>query len=378
MPDVHAVLSASSSHRWLVCTPSARLEQPEPDSTSEFAREGTEAHALAEKKLKSWIKTQKRSKFKAPDGEMDEYTSGYRDYVIEIYNEAKKQTPDAELLIEQKLDFSRWVPDGFGTGDAVIIADDVLHVIDLKYGKGVRVEAEGNTQARLYAAGAMDSFGILYDFDKVKVHIYQPRIDNISTAEYSLEELEKWMDEYVRPRADAAYKGEGKQVPGDHCRFCKIRGKCRARAEKNVAVFKKYDENEDYIFDKAMLEELLPMLDEIDNWVGCVKEYALQQALQGEKFKGWKVVEGRSNRKITNEEGLIEALEKDGYKKEQFFKKPALETITALEKLVGKKHFKELSEGFIEKPPGKPALVEESDKRPEWNSAVEDFKEFED
>ena len=373
MPDVHAVLSASSSHRWLVCTPSARLEQPEPDSTSEFAREGTEAHALAEKKLKSWIKTQKRSKFKAPDGEMDEYTSGYRDYVIEIYNEAKKQTPDAELLIEQKLDFSRWVPDGFGTGDAVIIADDVLHVIDLKYGKGVRVEAEGNTQARLYAAGAMDSFGILYDFDKVKVHIYQPRIDNISTAEYSLEELEKWMDEYVQPRAKAAYLGTGKPVPGDHCRFCKVRGKCKARAQKNMALYQ--SSVSDYLTDKAMMEELLPMLDEIQAWAKDVQEYALQQALQGEKYNGWKVVEGRSNRKITNEEGLIEALKKGGYKKKQIFKQPELETITNLEKLMGKKRFKELSEGFIEKPPGKPALVEESDKRPEWNSAVTDFAE---
>ena len=377
MPDVHAVLSASSSHRWLVCTPSARLEQPEPDSSSEFAREGTEAHALAEKKLKSWIRTQKRSKFKAPNGEMDEYTSGYRDYVIEIFNEAKKQTPDAELLVEQRLDFSRWVPDGFGTGDAVIIADDVLHVIDLKYGKGVRVEAEGNTQARLYAAGAMDSFGILYDFDKVKVHIYQPRIDNISTAEYSLDELEKWMDEFVQPRAEQAYKGAGEAVPGDHCRFCKVRGKCKARAQKNMDMFDAYSTSS-YLADKALVEEILPQLEEIQAWAKDVQEYALQQALQGEKYRGWKVVEGRSNRKITNEDGLIKALEADGYEREQFFKKPALETITALEKLVGKKHFKELSEGFIEKTPGKPALVEESDKRPEWNSAVEDFKEFED
>lgn len=377
MPDKHATLSASASHRWLECTPSALLEKNVPDTTSEFAQEGTEAHKLAEKKLNGWLKSGKKSsRFKALDGEMQECTDAYRDYVIEVFNEEKAKTPDAQLLIEQKLDFSRWVPEGFGTGDAVIIGDDTLHVIDLKYGKGVKVDAVGNTQARLYAAGALDTFGLLYGFDKIRVHIYQPRIDNISTADYTVEELEEWMDKEVKPKAELAIKGEGEQKPGDWCKFCKVRGNCAARMKANTENLKETGfANEPGLLTQEQIEQALPILDEIISWAKDLQQYALDKALEGIKFKGFKVVEGRSNRKVLDEPGLIDALHKMEYGDDVIMTKPKLETIATLEKRIGKKLFTGIAMPYIGKPKGKPTLVPESDKRPEYDSAANDFAE---
>ncbi len=375
MPEKHAFLSASASHRWLKCTPSAMLENNLPDTTSEFAKEGTEAHKLAEKKLNSWLKSGKKSsRFKALDGEMQECTDSYRDYVIEVFNEEKAKTSDAQLLIEQKLDFSRWVPDGFGTGDAVIIGDDTLHVIDLKYGKGVKVDAVGNTQARLYAAGAMDTFGMLYDFEKIKVHIYQPRIDNISTCEYTTEELEKWLYGEVVPKAELAIKGEGEQKPGPWCKFCKVRANCEARMKANLDGLKNTGfANTPGLLTHEQIEQALPILDEIISWAKDLQQFALDRALEGTKFRGFKVVEGRSNRKVLDEPGLIEALHKMEYGDDVIMTQPKLETITTLEKRIGKKLFTGIAMPYIGKPKGKPTLVPESDKRPEYDSAETDF-----
>lgn len=379
MPGQHALLSASSSKMWLECTPSAILNSKEPEVETSYSKEGTEAHALAEKKLNSWIKSNRKSKFKASDGEMNEYTSDYRDYVIEIFNEEKAKTPDAQLLIEQKLDFSRWVPEGFGTGDAVIIGDDTCHVIDLKYGKGVLVKAEGNTQARLYAAGAMETYGLLYGFDKITVHIYQPRMNNISTCTYTVEELEDWLNNWVTPRAKLAIKGEGKQKAGEWCRFCKIKGNCKARMVDTMCnlINSGFNTNAEELTQKQ-IESALPVLGEITKWVKDLEAYALDQALQGTRYKGFKIVEGRSVRKVTDEPGLIEALHKMGYQDEVIMTKPKLETISNIEKAIGKKMFAGISMPYVEKPKGKPTLVPASDKRPEYRDEEKEINDFAD
>lgn len=376
MPSEHAFLSASASHRWLECTPSAMLESKLPDTTSSYALEGTEAHALAEKKLLSWLKHGKKPHFKAPDGEMQECTDSYRDYVIEVFNEEKAKTPDAQLLVEQKLDFSEWVPDGFGTGDAVIIGDQTLHIIDLKYGKGVKVDAVGNTQARLYAAGAYSTYGLLYDFKKIKVHIFQPRIDNISTCEYYVGELIDWLEKSVRPRAQMAIKGEGEMKPGDWCKFCKVRARCRARAdlqEERLNESNAFGDQDPRLLDKKDIEYILCYLDDIQSWLKDIQQFALDEAIKGTKFNGFKLVEGRSVRKVKDEQGLIDALHKMGYQDAVIMTKPKLESISNIERAIGKKMFTGIAMPYIEKPKGKPTLVPDSDKRPEYDSAETDF-----
>lgn len=376
MPSEHAFLSASASHRWLKCPPSAMLESKVPDETSPYAQEGTEAHALAEKKLMSWLKHGKKAHFKTSNGEMQECTDSYRDYVIEVFNEEKAKTPDAQLLVEQKLDFSEWVPNGFGTGDAVIIGDETLHVIDLKYGKGVKVDAMGNTQARLYAAGAYSTYGLLYGFKNIKVHIFQPRIDNISTCEYKVSELIDWLEGTVRPRAQMAINGKGETNPGDWCKFCKVRARCRARADLQEnrldAVFA-FNYEDPRLLDKKGIESILQYSDDIQSWLKDIQQFALDEAIKGAKFKGFKLVEGRSVRKVKDEQGLIDALHKMGYEDEVILTKPKLESISNIEKAIGKKMFAGIAMPYIEKPKGKPTLVPDSDKRPEYNSAETDF-----
>lgn len=370
----HALLSASAAHRWLTCTPSAVLESKEPDSTSEYAAEGTRAHAAGEKLLINWLEGHPRKKVQTDDGEMKECTKAYRDYVIEVFNTEKKKTPDALLLIEQRLDFSRWVPGGFGTGDAVIVGDGRLHIIDLKYGKGVPVSAENNPQLKLYALGAVEAYDMLYDFDEIQVHIFQPRIDNISSETYEVRDLLTWAEEDVRPKAELASKGTGEFMPGKACMFCRIRAKCKARAEYMKGKTELMDKDP-AILDNKEIADLLPYLDEVQKWAKELQDYALDQALQGVHYLGFKVVEGTSRRKIVDEPGLIDTLHQAGYKDADILKKPALEGITKLEKLVGKKEFGKLSAGYIDKPKGKPTLVPESDKRPEYASAEDEFAE---
>lgn len=375
MPSQHAVLSASSSNRWIHCTPSARLEERVPEQASIYAAEGTVAHAKAEQKLRNWKEGHPRRKVKCDDGEMDEATTAYRDYVIEVFNEEKKKCEGAELYIEVQLDLTPWIPDGFGTADAVIVSDNTLHVIDLKYGKGVPVYAPHNTQLMLYGAGALNQFEMYFDFQEIKLHIFQPRLDHVSTYEMYVDDLATWLAMVVKPSADMAWKGEGKQKPGEWCRFCKVKGNCKARALQIKQMNEKYKQLDAMLLTDEEVSQILPMLPDIKAWTKDIEEFALSQALSGTHYDGYKVVEGVSRRKIVDQEMVMSVLDQEGYSKEAYMKAPELKTITALEKLVGKKHFTEITEGCIEKPQGKPVLVPVTDKRPEWQSGLEDFKD---
>jgi hypothetical protein len=380
----HALLSASGAHRWLHCTNSPRLEEEIEDTTSVFAMEGTFMHELSElylhhhlgniKKVafKKELKKMQKSEFYSEEVQVavDEYVAA----VIEKINEAKARCTDPLILIEERLDYSPWVRDGFGTGDVVIIADDVLEVIDLKGGKGVAVSAVGNPQARLYALGAIHSFGVLYDITTVRMTIIQPRLDNISTDEMAAEELIQWAEEVVRPRAEEAYKGEGKFKPGDHCRFCKVKATCRARHDENMKLAC-MDFKEPALLTDEEITEVLMQVDEFKKWASDVESYALEKARDGKIWPGMKLVEGRATRRFSSENEVAEKLLDAGYPEERIYSKSLL-SLTKLEKEIGKKEFSEVIGGLIEKPPGKLKLVPEDDKRPAVKSSAEiDFKE---
>lgn len=382
MPEMHARLSASGAHRWMACTPSVALEERFPDKGSEYAAEGTLAHSMAEliirynngeitKKTFS-TRMNKIRKDELYSKEMEDYIVEYTQTVWEIFNEVKAECPDAQLLPEQRLDFSEYVPDGFGTGDVVIIADDMVQVIDLKYGKGVGVSAVGNPQLRLYGIGAYLEHSMLYDIQRVKETIIQPRLENVSTEELTVEELMEWADTEVRPKAELAIAGEGEFVPGDHCRFCKAKAVCRARTDENLALMK-MDFRDPDILEEWEIGEVLQRAEELNDWAKDVKDYAFDQALNhGVKFEGWKLVEGRSNRKYLDEDKVQEVLIKAGYPKEDITETKIL-GITAMEKEIGKKAFGEILSELVVKPEGKPVLVSETDKRPELNKDL--FKE---
>lgn len=375
MPGVHAKLSASSAARWINCPPSVKLTEGLEETTSKFAEEGTLAHDIAEKKLQKYL-NKGRKKIPCEDKDMDKYTDDYRDYVIEQFNEAKKQDQTAELLIEERLDFSDWVPGGFGTGDAVIIADGTCHIIDLKYGQGVPVSAVDNPQCRLYALGAISIYEMIYDFDKVIVHIFQPRVNSISTEELTVEELLNWGETIVRPAAELADAGQGKFNPGEkQCQWCLAQKTCKARARSNLEKF--VNNNDDVgLIQKKEIETILPYIKEMKAWCNDLESYALDQMLKGVEYQGFKLVEGRANRTIVDEELLISKLHENGYTDDQIKK---LRSLTDLEKLVGKKNFETLSAGNIEKPKGKPAIAPITDKRKPYETvtAQEAFKDIE-
>jgi hypothetical protein len=368
------------------CPPSAKLEQQFPDETSDFAREGTAAHELSEIYLQKHVGaisktvfTRRLNKFKKDNEfysqEMEDYVAVYVDFVIERIHETQSISKDAVILLEQRVDFSLWVPRGFGTGDVVLIADGAMEIIDLKYGKGVPVSAEENSQMRLYALGALNQFGMLFDIETVKMTIVQPRLDSISTDAMEADELLTWADDYVKPRADMAIAGEGEYAAGDHCRFCKARFTCRKRAEANLEMAK-YEFEEPALLSIEEIGQILIQADELQKWAKDVQGYALDQAEKhGTKFPGWKLVEGRSNRKYADEEEVAQTLFENGIEEEKIFERKML-GITAMEKSIGKKVFSELLSDLVVKPTGKPTLVPEGDKRPEINStasAVADF-----
>ena len=380
----HALLGASNSDRWLNCPPSARLEAQVEEKASEYAREGTFAHTLAELKLAHYLGTlttpkynTKLKKLKQNDfysEELESDTQIYVDFAIEKINEARAKTPDAAVLLEAKLDYSPWVPEGFGTGDLVLITDGVLEIVDLKFGKGVQVSAEDNSQMQLYALGAIHQFGFLYDISTVKMTIHQPRLDHISTAEMTVDDLMYWATNTVMGGAELAWKGEGEFNAGEHCRFCRVRATCRARAEENTKLAC-YDFREPPLLSDEEIVEVLDAADEYMRWISDVQAYALDRAVNhGKQWPGYKLVEGRSVRKYVDETKVAEALQAAGYSEEQIYEKVLL-GITKMEKAVGKKQFNELLAGLVEKPPGKPKLAPETDKRPAVSSAEIDFKE---
>lgn len=381
----HAMLSASGSHIWLNCTPAIKLSEGIPDKQTDFTREGTIAHRLAELKLGviyglisgeeliTGMKEVSDSEYYSE--EMESFIQGYVDWIEEIYNGVKGQSEDCELLTEQRLDFSSWVPGGFGTGDVVIIADGTLTVIDLKYGKGVPVDAVRNPQLMLYGLGAYDAFSLSNDIQRIRMIINQPRLDSISEYELPVEELLQWGEETVKPRAEMAMKGEGEAKPGEWCRFCKCRAVCRARADEALEVAK-YEFRDPPLLEDDEISDILGRVSRIQSWISDVKDYAQEEAEHGRQWPGWKLVEGRSNRKYTDPQEVEKRLLAAGFEKVLLFKDPELLGITAMEKVVGgKKKLEKICEGLIVKPPGAPTLVPESDKRPALNTAKTDFEE---
>ena len=366
----HAVLSASSSARWLACPPSAQLCAALPDTVTDYAREGTCAHELAEYKVQRLIgnpAANPTENLDFYDTEMEDCTDSYAQYIAEQLSTLQEPM----VLVEQRLDFSRYVPDGFGTGDCLIVADSVLTVIDFKYGKGVAVSADHNSQMMLYALGALELFDALYDIVEVRMVIFQPRIQNLSECTLPLSELLHWAETELKPKAELAAKGEGAFSAGEHCRFCKRKATCRKRAEYNLQLAKYDFAMPDKLTDTE-IETILATADQLTAWVADVKEYALRQALSGKQWHGYKVVAGKSNRKYTNPAAVAEAVQAYG---KNPYKELELLGVTAMEQLLGRTQFEALLGSLTEKPQGKPTLVSCSDKRSEWSNAQEDFNE---
>lgn len=372
-PKGHAVLSASSSERWLHCPPSARLCESYEDKGSDYAAEGTDAHELCEYKLRKALgmeaqdPTENLTWF---NEEMADCANGYAAYVLEQVEAAKQTCADPVVLIEQRVDFSRWVESGYGTADCIIIADGTLQIIDYKHGLGVLVSAEENPQMQCYALGALELFDDIYDIDSVRMTIYQPRRDNVSTYEISKDELYRWADEVLKPTADLAFAGDGNFLCGEWCGFCKAKHDCRARADANMELAR-YDFKLPPLLTDEEVEEIISRVDDLVAWASDIKDYALQQAISGKEWNGWKLVEGRSNRKYTNETVVAGAVTDAGFDP---YERKVL-GVTAMQKLLGKSRFEELLAAYIEKPQGKPTLVPESDKRPAMNTAKNDFME---
>ena len=297
--DKHAFLSASASSRWLACPPSAKQCAELEDQSSPYAQQGTDAHELCEYLVTKALgrdASDPTPHLSFYDAEMQEAADGYCGFVMEQVAAAKEHCSDPLVCVEQRLDFSRWVKDGFGTGDCVIVADDLLHIIDLKYGVGVLVTASGedgtgNSQLKCYALGALDTFGDLYDIRRIRLSIYQPRRDNVDTFEMSADELLKWADEVLKPTAELAYEGGGEFHAGDHCQFCKLKATCRARAEYSMELAK-YDFADAPTLDSTEIAAILPQIDSLVSWADDIKAYALEQALSGVRYPHFKLVEG--------------------------------------------------------------------------------------
>jgi len=375
-PNAHAVLSASSSHRWLNCSPSARLEREFADRETSAAAEGTAAHALCEHKLRRALKMRSKRPVSEYDcDEMESYTDGYVEFVLEQLAQAKLECRDPLVLIEQRLDFSDYVPDGFGTGDCLIVADKLLHIVDFKYGQGVLVDAENNPQMMLYALGALRLFDSLYDISEVAMSIYQPRRENVSTWKISVDALNEWAENTLKPKAELAYKGEGEYLPGSWCQFCKAAVKCRARAEEKLQLAR-FEFTPPPLLTDEEIEEILDKLDDLTKWAGEVQAYAQDAAINhGKVWRGFKLVATRTNRKYTDEEAVAQAAKDAGY--HDIYRK-SLIPITEMERLMGKKTFAATLGGLVEKPKGRPTLVPITDKRPALTNtgAGDDFTEF--
>ena len=369
----HALLSASSSNRWIHCPPSIRQGEKYENRGSQYAAEGTEAHLLCEYRLKQKLGIEMEDPvpgMKYYSEAMESNAEGYAQYIAEIYEKIKEQCVDPIILIEQQVSYEKWVKDGYGTTDAMIVADGTIYVIDYKNGAGVLVSSECNSQLRCYALGALEMFDGIYDIQAIAMVIYQPNRDNLSASMLVKEDLLEWADTVLAPAAELAYKGEGEYSCGDWCQFCPIKHICKARADYAMELAR-YDFKDPAILDDEDGEEILGRVDELISWASDVKDYALQQALSGKEWTGWKLVEGKSNRKYTDEDAVAHAVEEAGY--DPYEKK--LLGITAMTQKLGKKKFNELLGGLVIKPQGRPTLAPESDRRPPMNTAKTDFEE---
>lgn len=357
----HAVLSPSSSHRWLNCTPSAILEKQFENKSSIVAEEGTAAHALCEHKLKKALhRRSKRPVSSFDSDEMEEHSDAYVEFVLEQLEKAKQRCKDQLVLIEQRVDLSNYIPNAYGTADCLIVSDDNLHIIDMKYGMGVLVEAEDNPQLKCYAIAALSIYESLYDIKEVSLSIFQPRRENVSTWTTSVNELKAWAENELKPKAQLAIKGEGEYCTGEWCQFCRAAVKCRARAEEKLRIAQEEFKLPPLLTDEE-IEEILPILPEITKWANDITAYALDAALNhGKEWHGFKVVEGRSNRKFADEQAVAKVAKEHGYTD---IYRQSLITLTEMQKLMGKKQFEEILGDLIIKSSGKPTLVPISDKR---------------
>lgn len=375
-PEVHSVLGASAADRWMNCTPSAQLTAGMEDETTTFAAEGTAAHALCEWKVRKALKMRagRRPTSDYWTDEMEEFTDDYRDFIMDLVGQAKQHCKDPVTLIEQHLDFSCYVPDGFGTGDFLLVADKELNVVDFKYGRGVAVYADHNPQMMLYALGAINLFDCLYDIEQVTMTIFQPRLSSISTWTITATELYQWAEDVLKPKAELAAKGEGEFVSGSWCRFCKARNTCRARAESFLELARMEFQPPALLSDEEVAE-VMEKADELSKWASDVMAYAQAEAIEnGKHWDGYKLVEGRSVRKFSDEAKVEAAAKEAGYT--DIYNR-SLITLTAFEKLMGKKTFADVLGQYVTKPAGKLTLVPVSDKRPEVsvNTVNDEFQE---
>ncbi len=384
----HAILSASSSKKWLNCPGSVTLEKEFPNEESEFAKEGTMAHALGELKIKLALKEMTRVQYHKQkavlqtDIEMEKYMDEYKDFVLERYHQALAVSKSATIFLEQKVDYSDYAPEGFGTSDVIIVTNGKMEIIDLKYGKGVTVSAQKNTQMMLYALGALKEYDFIYDIKDVIMTIYQPRKDNIESFEMTAEALYQWGAE-IGPLAEKAYQGTKECIAGSHCTegFCRAKAVCRTFAE-SMEEIESYANQAPEKLNNNEIAEVLDKVDQLIKWAKSVKEYALQKALQGETFIGFKVVEGRKRRRWNkSDEEMIKILQDMGLSKEYIYKK-TLRSVADMEKEVFFENgcFIDILGEHIDICAGAPTLVPIEDKRKEWNpvqSAAEDFSEIE-
>ncbi len=411
MPGKHAVLSASSSKQWIHCPPSARLQEPFPNDSSVFAEEGTWAHELCEYKVKKYLhERKKRPQSEFYTEEIEQATDIYAEFVISIIEGMKRNGVEPLCFVEERLDFSNIVPEGFGTGDMIILGKDeqgrgLIHICDYKNGKGVFVDAHENSQMMLYATGALNAYGYIYEIEIVRMSIIQPRLENISTYEMTADDLRTW-GESIKPIAQMAFEGKGEQNPGEWCRFCRAKPVCKACMEEALALAKEEfldldagalaDEAEEtdatapYNADTATpvfkqpglvvfseLVKVLPTLNRISFWIESVFAFVSAEAINhGVPVEGYKVVEGRSKRIFTDTKAVVSAAEAEGYT--DIYKQELL-TLTEFEKMMGKKKFAEVLGEYVVKPPGKLALVPESDPRPavDLSTAADEFEALE-
>jgi len=386
----HAILSPSGASRWMTCTPSARLEGLFPDSASDFAAEGTLAHTIGELQLRAFYRIgdldvlarEMQLLVNNPmyNLDMQAYADEYVSYVVEQFEAAKKVTSDAVISIERKLNLTDYIPESFGTGDTIIISDHTLAIIDLKYGKGVRVSADQNKQMMLYALGALREFDMLYDIEEVLMTVYQPRMDNVSSFMMTVSDLREWAETELKPKAQMAFDGAGEFVAGNHCGFCRAKVTCKALADEAMKMAQ-YEFADAVLLTDDEIADILTRVDLFKSWATSIQEYAFKEALAGKKWSGFKLVEGRSNRCYSDQEKVEYVLSQKGYPEELTHRR-TLKPIGDMEKVLSKKVFEEVltKGGLILKPTGKPTLVPSTDKRVEWNSsssAVNDFTEVE-
>ena len=377
-PLTHSYTGPSASDRWIHCPPSAKLNakliEKFGEQSSPYAAEGTLAHSLAELKIRHeagiindfHFKTLHDSLGDIPK-DMEMYTDRYVDVVLENYYAVRRKCPDAQLLVEQRFSMERWIPGCFGTSDAVIVSDEILIVQDLKYGKGVPVNAEGNSQARIYALGGVAEYGDLYGFDKVRTVIIQPRLESVTEETLTRADLLAWGDE-IRPIAEQAYRGEGEFHPGDWCRFCTGRAICAARAAEAMDIFK-HGFDEPAVISDRDIPGILAVLDTAEDWIKDIRAYALAQAKQGVAYNGWKLVHGRRpGRKWKSEEEVVNVLTRAGYDREQY-EETKLKSASEMEKVLGKTAFEALLGKMVTQGEGPLTLVPEDDKRPEISPA---------